>query len=614
MTRRAQVYGRALHGGSQRVLNCERDLRDGGLGSRFNKHSVEQRELVSAAANAIYQAFVNYNNNFRRITERAKQRFEKREWSGAQRDLGERIELYTKSVERSVGALGRMLGEHSADRNFWRRLKQFFGDRVNDIPDGEFSKTYFNSVNRRLFNTVGIDPDIEFVTLRLDAEEHHRHLVKHHRYLNWTTIDDIVGHFLNDFAFAATYADRRQDIAFITNEIRRYGNNCNLDPLHVLKIEFMQPVFYQSSRAYLVGQIFWPATSAPLIIALKHNDAGVAVDAVLMSADEVSVLFGFTRSYFFVDVEPVEGAVYFMKSILPQKPLDELYTILGRIRQGKTERYRTFTRHLKQTQDQFVHARGEPGLVMLVFTLPSYDLVFKIIRDSFGYPKNISHEKVMAQYQFVFKHDRAGRLIDTQEFRQIEFPLAKFSPDLLQELLESTSNSVRIDDGKIIIDHLYVERRVTPLNLFVDEQSRESVELAVLDYGQAIKDLALTNIFPGDLLFKNFGVTRHGRVIFYDYDELCLVTDCNFRDLPVPSFDEDEMRPDSWFYVATNDVFPAEFIKFLSMNKSLKALFLEVHADLLTADYWRAIKTQHLENQILEVVPYYHPPLPTRRN
>ena len=574
---------------------------------------MDNRELVSEAANAVFQAFVKYNNNFRRITERAKQRFEKREWSGAQRDLGERIELYTKSVNRNVTALARLLGPHSTDREVWIQLKKFFGERVNDIPDGEFSKTYFNSINRRLFNTVGIDPEIEFVTLRLEREEHHRHLVKHRIYLNWTTIVDITDQFLTDFAFAAPYEDKSTDITFIAAEITRYGEVLSLPASEVLRIEFMQPVFYQSSRAYLVGQIFWPDRSAPLIIALKHTPAGVAVDAVLMSPEEVSVLFGFTRSYFFVDVEPVEGAVYFMSSILPNKPLDELYTILGRVRQGKTERYRTLTRHLKRTEDQFVHARGAAGLVMLVFTLPSYDLVFKIIRDSFGYPKNVSHERVKEKYQFVFKHDRAGRLIDTQEFRHIEFPLSKFSSPLLDELLDATASSVRIDDDQLVIDHVYVERRITPLNLYTEENDRAAVELAVLDYGQAIKDLALTNIFPGDLLLKNFGVTRHGRVIFYDYDEVCLLTDCNFRDVPEPSFDEDEMRPESWFYVDDSDIFPAEFIKFLSMDKALKELFIDVHGDLLTAEYWRTIKKQHLNEEVLEVVPYYRPPLPSQR-
>lgn len=574
---------------------------------------MDQRELISEAANAIFQAFVKYNNNFRRITGRAKQRFEKRAWASAQRDLGERIELWPKSIDRCVVAIERHLGEYRTDRQIWRDLKKFFGQRVNDVPDGEFSKTYFNSINRRLFNTVGIDPEIEFVALRLDTEEHHRHLVEHRRYLNWSNLGDIVERCLSDFEFDAPYEDPAADTQFITNEILRYCEAHQLDPDNVLRIEFMEPVFYQSTRAYLVGQIFSSEKTAPLVVALRHADQGISVDAVLTSVEEVSVLFGFTRSYFFVDVEPVEGAVYFMKSILPNKPLDELYTVLGRVRQGKTERYRTLTRHLKRTQDQFVHAPGAPGLVMLVFTLPSYDVVFKIIRDSFGYPKNVSHEDVREKYQFVFKHDRAGRLIDTQEFRQIELPLRKFNDVLLAELLDSTASSVRIDDDQLVIDHLYIERRITPLNLYIDEMDRPMVERAVLDYGHAIKDLALTNIFPGDLLLKNFGVTRHGRVIFYDYDELCLVTDCNFRDVPEPSFDEDEMRPDSWFYVADNDIFPAEFIKFLSMDKALKELFLTVHGDLLTADYWRSIKKQHLDDEIPEVVPYYRAPPPSPR-
>lgn len=563
--------------------------------------------LVCEAANAIYQAFVNYNNNFRRITGRARKRFETRDWDGAERDLGERIELYTKSVERTIVALNRLLGDQQTDRRLWHSLKQYFGERVNDIPDGEFSKTYFNSINRRIFNTVGIDPDIEFVALRLETEEQHRHLIKHRRYLNWVRFSDIIDSIMTDFAFDAEFADPAADREFVTREIAAYASAHDLRIGDVLRIEFVQPVFYQSSRAYLVGKIFWPGLSAPLIIALKHTTQGIAVDAVLMSGGEVSILFGFTRSYFFVDVEPVEGAVYFLKSILPQKPLDELYTVLGRVRQGKTERYRTLTRHLKRTQDQFVHARGAPGLVMLVFTLPGYDVVFKIMRDNFGHPKTVSHEQVMNKYQFVFKHDRAGRLIDTQEFRDIEFPRAKFSDALLSELLESTAANVQLRGEHVVINHVYLERRITPLDLYIAEHERGDAEAAIIDYGQAIKDLAMTNIFPGDLLLKNFGVTRHGRVIFYDYDELCLVTDCNFRDLPDPAFEEDEMRPGSWFYVAENDVFPAEFIKFLAMDAGLKALFLEVHGELLTADYWRTMKRAHTDGHVLDVVPYYRP-------
>ena len=565
-------------------------------------------ETVSEAAKSIFAAFNNYNNNFRRINQRAKQRFESRDWRGLEKDLGERIELYTKSVTRSVAALEKSLGDFAQDRAFWSALKKYFGERVNDVPDGEFSKTYFNSICRRVFHTVGIDPEIEFVTLRLEAEEHHRHLAKYKRYINWTEVRELIEQLLADFEFSAKYRDKACDVSFVEDEIARYAGENGLDVAEILRVEFLQPVFFQSSRAYLVGQIFWRETSAPLIIALKHDSKGIAVDAVLMTESEVSVLFGFTRSYFFVDVEPVEGAIYFLRSLLPNKALDELYTSLGRVRQGKTERYRALTRQLKRGSDQFIHAAGERGLVMLVFTLPSYDLVFKVIRDNFGYPKNVSRNEVLEKYQFVFKHDRAGRLIDTQEFRQIEFPKDKFAPELLDELLDETKQTVRVEGQHVVLDHIYVERRITPLNIYIAEQAREKVELAVLDYGQAIKDLAQTNIFPGDLLLKNFGVTRHGRVIFYDYDELTLVTECNFRDMPEPSFEEDDMRQDEWFYVGEDDVFPEQFLRFLAMDEQLKALFLEVHADLLTADYWRDIKKQHLENKVLEVVPYYRPP------
>jgi len=284
--------------------------------------------------------------------------------------------------------------------------------------------------------------------------------------------------------------------------------------------------------------------------------------------------------------------------------------VLGRLRQGKTERYRTFAHHLANTDDKFVHAAGDKGLVMIVFTLPSYDLVFKIIRDRFGYPKTVSRNDVIQKYKLVSKHDRAGRLIDTQEFRNLEFPLDRFASDLLDELQSEAAQTVQVSGDKLVIDHAYIERRVRPLNLYIREVNQGDAEAAILDYGQAIRDLALTNIFPGDLLLKNFGVTRHRRVVFYDYDEVCLVSDCNFRDLPEPADDEEAMRSDAWYYVGNNDIFPEEFIKFLSMAADLRSLFLKVHGDLLTADFWRDVSARHQAGQVSLVVPYAKPAIP----
>ncbi|MCP5198608.1 MAG: bifunctional isocitrate dehydrogenase kinase/phosphatase [Gammaproteobacteria bacterium] len=564
------------------------------------------QDLIRLAAAGIHDGFTNYNNNYRRITQRARHRFEQRDWAGARRDLAERIELYDKSVQRTLGALRGMLDARIDDLGIWRAIRVLYWSRVDDVPDGEFSKTFFNSVYRDVLRSLDIDPtQVSDTADVVSPEQPQRHPARQHNYINWYSVQDIVARILGDFRFDNRYVDFDGDVAFVVAGIQRVVADAGELDEAVRRIEVMQDIFYQTSRAFVVGQLFWADQSCPFVLAFENREDGVRVEAVLTNPDDVSVLFGFTRSYFMCDVEPVEGAVDFIKSMLPRKPLDELYTILGRARQGKTERARSFYRHLADCEDHFVHAPGDRGLVMLVFTLPSYDLVFKVIRDNFGHPKNVSHDEVKKKYKFVFNHDRAGRLIDTQEFRNIEFPLHKFAPELIEEMLSSTSHTVRIDGDQLVIDHLYSERRLTPLNLFLQDYEREQARLALLDYGQAIKDLAMTNIFPGDLLLKNFGVSRHGRVIFYDYDELTLVTDCEFREVPEALYPEDELRAESWFYVSERDIFPEEFMRFIAVEPRLREAFLDAHGDLLTADYWRSIKRLHLENRAPEVAPYY---------
>jgi isocitrate dehydrogenase kinase/phosphatase len=552
-----------------------------------------RRESIFEAGKCIFDAFSKYNDNFGRITRRAKSRFETRDWRGAERDFGERIELYTKSVDRAVAALNGQLGPLGIPRDLWQEVKTSFGERVGGIADGAFCKTFFNSVSRRLFHTVGADPQTEFLDMRFNVRDAQRHALDHKSYVIWDSLEPAIEQLLQDFAFEVGFADLERDQGRVIEALTAYTAK-HVEGTEILRLDFLPATFYQSSSAYLIGQAFWPNHSAPFVIELQHHEPGIELGQILMDVDDISILFGFTRSYFFVDLEPVEGAIYFIHSLLPHKPIDELYTVLGRVRQGKTERYRQFTSHLANCLDRFVTADGDRGLVMIVFTLPSYDLVFKVIRDRFGFPKNSTRDEVMAKYQLVFKHDRAGRLIDTQEFTHLGFPLAKFDPSVVAELMNEAAESSRIDGDQLVIKHLYVERRLRPLNLFLRECDRPAGEAAVIDYGNALKDLARTNVFPGDLLLKNFGLTRHGRVIFYDYDELCLVTDCNFREVPPARYEEDEMHAGAWFYVNGNDIFPEEFMRFLAMDERYREVFLQHHADLLTVAFWRDIKQQHL--------------------
>jgi isocitrate dehydrogenase kinase/phosphatase len=471
------------------------------------------------------------------------------------------------------------------------------------MPDNEFMKTFFSSMSRSVFGTVGVDPEIEFVALDIDPLRGIDSHVVTNTYVNRGALQFLFEEMLADFKFRVPYKDFDKTVAHLTADVEAQCQ-ANGERRAVVRVEVIRPIFFQLTRAFLVGKIVGRDWALPLVIALKNTDSGILIDAVMTSEDSVSIAFSFTRSYYHADLEAVGEAVVFLHSILPRKPVSELFTVLGRARQGKTERYRELFRNLGQTHDEFVHAPGERGLVMVVFTLPSFDVVFKVIRDRFAYPKNILREEVLAKYDLVFKHDRAGRLVDAQEFKRLRFPKARFDAKLLDELLTETAETAHLDGDDLIIDHCYIERRMTPLNIYLRTQPRELAERAVLDYGQAIRDLAYTNIFAGDLLLKNFGVTRHGRVIFYDYDELCAVTDCRFRELPQATNEDDEMRAESWFYVADNDIFPESFLKFFGFDDELTATFLKYHGEILTADFWRGVQRRVSAGEVMEVLPY----------
>jgi isocitrate dehydrogenase kinase/phosphatase len=369
-------------------------------------------------------------------------------------------------------------------------------------------------------------------------------------------------------------------------------------------MDLIKSVFFRGRGAYIVGRWWSGSKSSPIAFSLLNSSSGIRVDAVLLTEDEVSILFSFTRSYFHVQTDCAFELVQFLKSIMPRKPIAELYISIGRNKHGKTEFYRDLLQHLSETSDLFEIAPGARGMVMIVFTLPSYEVVFKIIKDRFDHPKRTTRREVMEKYRLVFAHDRAGRLVDAQEFEQLRFERSRFSERLLEELLSVASESVTADDRWVVIHHVYTERRLTPLDLYMRSAESASVAAAVLDFGNALKDLARANIFPGDVLAKNFGVTRHGRVVSYDYDELCLVTDCNFRVVPTASNMEDELSADPWFYVGDNDYFPEEFPRFLGIPDRWKELFSAAHSDLYSSEFWTAIQRRIQSGEVIQIFPY----------
>ncbi|HET7747292.1 MAG TPA: bifunctional isocitrate dehydrogenase kinase/phosphatase [Vicinamibacteria bacterium] len=552
------------------------------------------------AADAVAGAWQSYFAEFLRITRRARARFEARQWREAQRDSVERLALYRAVLTDTLHEVRRVLGEEARDRDTWREVKDRFAAGVDALPTRELAHTYFNSVTRRIWTIVGIAPELEFVDLVGPAASFEPR----------AGVTEVVSATGDLGPVLATVLRRHdwpgwEDLPRDTARAARALVSQLPGGLPVAGLEMARAVFFRNKAAYLVGRIR-PAggPGLPFALAVLNPRGRAVVDAVLVGEDDVTAVFSFTRSYFFVDSESPRALVGFLRELLPRKPVAELYSSIGFNRHGKTELYRSLLRHVAASRDLFEIAPGARGMVMLVFTLPSYDVVFKVIRERFDPPKATSRTEVMQKYQLVFEHDRAGRLIDAQEFENLAFDRARFSPGLLAELAARTGDTVSIDERRVILRHLYTERRVTPLDLYLRHADAEAARQAVLDYGQAVRDLARTNIFPGDLLLKNFGVTRLRRVVFYDYDELCLVTDCHFRELPAARDEDEESAREPWFYVGEKDIFPEELMTFIGLRGGLKDVFLAAHGDLLDPRFWNDLQDRHRAGEVLDLFPY----------
>jgi isocitrate dehydrogenase kinase/phosphatase len=556
--------------------------------------------LAAVCANAAYRAFLTYQTDFHIITRRAADRFLYYDWPGAYADAAERLGLYSRVLDELVMTIHALMGNRLEEKPIWAATKAVYSSLITHCIEWEIAESFFNSLTRRVFATVGVNQQIEFVDSDFDAPPTNLPGSVRRCYQG-AKVSTLLTTILTELGFSARhYVDLPAACAAAAARIETTLGGS------VARIEMVESPFFRGKGAYLVGIAFRVSDghSLPLAFALLNGITGITLDAVLTGEDDIAILFSFTRSYFLVDATRPYELVRFLKRLMPRKPLAELYMAIGYHKHGKTEFYRDFLHHLETSQDQFEKAQGERGMVMLVFTLPSYDVVFKVIRDRFDYPKDSSRSDVIRKYRLVFEHDRAGRLVEAYEFEHLRIARDRFQPDSLEELLNSAANSVRVEDDYVVVKHVYVERRVRPLNLYLLETDESAARAAVIDYGQAIKDLAATNIFTGDLLPKNFGVTRHGRVVFYDYDELSWLTDCAFRELPAATCYEEEIAGEPWFSVRENDIFPEEFPRFLGFRPNQLETLIQYHGDLFAAATWRRIQSAISAGNILEIFPY----------
>lgn len=579
-----------------------------------NRRTTDQSEdshrlglRVAGIAQAILRGFDRHYALFRYNAQQAKGRFEAGDWHAIRALAKARITFYDLRVQEAIANLDHDFKAETLQDKGWQLVKRDFVTLLGDHRQPELAETFFNSISTKLLHRTYFHNDYMFVRPAVATDYLDTDPPAYRVYYPVTNDPTNIGlhnalrQGIIDFGFACPFLDIERDLALVTQGIealptlRKKGTDYQLQILRTL--------FFRNKGAYLIGRLINDGEITPFSMPILRNKNGqLFLDTLLIGSDRIEALFNFSRAYFMVDMDVPSAYVRFLSTLMPTKPDSELYTMLGLHKQGKTLFYRDMLHHLKHSHDHFVLAPGIKGLVMLVFTLASFPYVFKIIKDKRS--KDTSREHIKDRYQMVKVHDRVGRMADTWEYSDVPFPKDRIDPALLAELRDFAPSLLEDEGKSLVIKHLYIERRMTPLNMHLEKADPAEKIRAVTEYGDAIKQMVAANIFPGDMLFKNFGVTRQGRIVFYDYDEITYLTDCNFRVIPEARTPEDEMASEPWYKVGPTDVFPEEFATFLLGDLSIRAPFMASHRDLLDAHYWQA-QQQKIRNGILEdVFPY----------
>ncbi|MCC2674886.1 MAG: aceK [Ramlibacter sp.] len=569
-------------------------------------------------AKAMLDGFNRHYRLFRTESAGAKRRFETADWHGQQRAQRERIEFYDLRVKEAVARLEQEFGAGAQPMEVWHQVKLHYIGLLIDHHQPELAETFFNSVTTKILHRTYFHNDFIFVrpavsTEFIENDEPAAAPTYRSYYPTRETLRADIVRIVDNCRFEPPFEDLQRDAGLVLDAIGARLTQVKLRAN--FQIQVLSSVFFRNKGAYIVGKIINGFSELPFALPILHNrDGALFVDACLFGEDELQMLFSFARAYFMVDMEIPAAYVQFLRSLMPRKPRGELYSALGLAKQGKTLFYRDFLYHLKHSSDKFRIAPGIKGMVMLVFDLPSFPYVFKVIKDFYPPQKDTTREQVQGKYLLVKQHDRVGRMADTLEYSEVAFTRDRFEDELLEEIRAFAPSQLEVGDRdgdgheEVVIKHLYIERRMIPLNIYLQEAfeagEKGQVERAVIEYGNAIKALVAANIFPGDMLWKNFGVTRNGRVVFYDYDEIEYLTDCNFRKVPQPRTQEEEMSGEVWYKVGPKDVFPESFEPFLLGHPAVREVFMKHHGDLLDPAFWQQHKERILAGHVHDVFPY----------
>ncbi|MEZ7493128.1 bifunctional isocitrate dehydrogenase kinase/phosphatase [Pseudoalteromonas distincta] len=571
-----------------------------------------QNVIASKLARSVFAGFEAMFSQFLNITLGAQSRFEQRQYHSVQSAMRERLQVYEREVKNVSEAVRVIAYAELTCPQTWQLAKNIYGDMVQNHENKPIAHTFFNST----FGAIWDDKKIRTVHLFVLKAKYRSEPRSYESLVSRVSLhngfNNAVKTLITNQVFRVPFSHLELDVATLQSTLMQGAKQqCKqvyeLINLNDGYIEYANSLFFRNKACYLIGRcIAKNGDNMPFAIAILNTDEGLKLDAVMMGADQLSLLFGFARTYFMVDTDKPARYVDYLSVLMPHKQRFELFNAIGFIKHAKTEfyRYKVDTTKNSPANFKYVKAPGTPGMVMLVFTIEGLDYVYKVIKDKFSAPKTATKAQVIDKYNFVKQADRVGRLVDTHEFRYLAFDLSRFSDELLEQMKNQIGSSMVISGKALILKHVYVERKMTPLNLYINQCDNKTLERVMHDYGKAIKELAGANIFPGDMLMKNFGVTRWGRVVFYDFDEICPLTDCNFRDVPQTQNALEELSSNSYFDIAENDIFPSQFKVFFSANDIAFNYFNNEHSNLFLATFWQDCQQQVHNGYLPDVYPY----------
>jgi isocitrate dehydrogenase kinase/phosphatase len=563
-------------------------------------------DLAHEIAQAILDGFDERYRAFRETAAAAQDRFERADWPAVRAASRERIDHYDRRVAAVVREIGDRHPRARTDETVWPRVKRAYIGLLYDHRQAECAETFYNSVACRVLARTYYRNEYIFwrpavATEYADSDEPTYRCYYPLAHGVRRTLRAIVG----DFGLRLPFEDLDRDLRRVVRVLGE-GHDHARPTEPNFHVQVLAHLFYRNTSAYIVGRVVDGNAVHPFAVAIRHVAGGGALtlDALLLTEAQVGRLFNVARAYFTVDMAVPSATIAFLRTLMPTHTAAELYTAVGLQKQGKTLFYRDLQRHLGHSTDRFVEAPGVRGLVMCVFTLPSFPYVFKLMRDTFRPPKETTHAEVERKYLMVKHHDRVGRMADTLEYSDVAFPLDRIAPELLAELEDACAARVERDGDRLVVEHLYIERRMTPLDLYLRDADEGAARRVLAEFAAAIRELAEADVFPGDILPKNFGVTRSGRVVFYDYDEIATLDEVTFRRLPVARTEAEELAAEPWFHVGHGDVFPEEWPRFMFASARDEALFRELAPDLLDAAWWRERQARVRRRVIADVLPY----------